>query len=436
MQDLFYIEDEYGETFSDKFVFVSCIEISENESDLPQKICNSCIDHLKIACDIKRKCIETDQMLRSLKEEPLTEVLVKEEDEQEYIYETLVEDEIIDFDEEYPKSGYLEVVHEESLNSRRSKRAKNLCQYDCAFCEKSFHLAMHKKEHMRQEHLDIVVCSGCGKTRKSVFAVESCLNIHSTGLPHLCQLCARAFKWRRQLDEHFRMVHEQTEADLFKFVCDLCGAKLKYKPNMRRHMRSVHSKEESQRFVCPNASCHEMRYTTRASLNLHLYRCHGVAAPENCQSCNAGFNNKSEIRIHLKTCSGKVGKREQKQNLKVYYDVIDGMYQCRLCPKKYNSKQNYAFHYQGYHRDNKTCRICDKTFSDYPGYRRHVKAVHLKIKRFECDIAGCGKTFGKKCVLISHRNTHTGEKPFACNLCDYKTGDQPTLSKHRKKVHS
>lgn len=193
------------------------------------------------------------------------------------------------------------------------------------------------------------------------------------------------------------------------------------------------------RIFCPHTdTCPDRSYSTKNSLNIHLYSFHNVPAPFRCEVCNSGFTNISELNAHFKRCTGNkvVHGRGKLLSMSSYYKKIGGVLQCTLCPRSFPTKKHYSDHFQGYHRDNKTCAICDKTFSTFMCYRTHYKAVHLKIRKFKCEHPGCGKEFARKLGFLSHRNTHTGEKPYACEFCDYRTGDHPTLSKHRKKMHT
>ncbi|CAH1776336.1 unnamed protein product, partial [Owenia fusiformis] len=54
-------------------------------------------------------------------------------------------------------------------------------------------------------------------------------------------------------------------------------------------------------------------------------------------------------------------------------------------------------------------------------------------KPFRCDL--CYKQFRLRHHLTQHKMTHTREKPFACEFCDYRAGRVHTLKNHIAVVH-
>ncbi|MPC51077.1 Chorion transcription factor Cf2 [Portunus trituberculatus] len=52
----------------------------------------------------------------------------------------------------------------------------------------------------------------------------------------------------------------------------------------------------------------------------------------------------------------------------------------------------------------------------------------------QCPI--CFKKFGLKSDLRRHIRTHTGEKPFACNFCSFRTALKGNLKRHLARFHS
>ncbi len=78
------------------------------------------------------------------------------------------------------------------------------------------------------------------------------------------------------------------------------------------------------------------------------------------------------------------------------------------------------------------CDYCDEKFSFKTSRNKHVKAKHLKS--YVCDI--CGKGFGGKDKLTSHRYTHTGEKPYACHKCEYRAAKKYNLEMHLQSKHN
>ena len=74
-----------------------------------------------------------------------------------------------------------------------------------------------------------------------------------------------------------------------------------------------------------------------------------------------------------------------------------------------------------------SCEICD-----YKCYKKHDLRIHIRKhtdeKTFSCDF--CVNKFYSRGNLKKHILTHTKEKPFSCNLCDFQCARQDNLNRH------
>ncbi|GAB5580248.1 zinc finger protein Gfi-1b isoform X1 [Prionailurus iriomotensis] len=74
------------------------------------------------------------------------------------------------------------------------------------------------------------------------------------------------------------------------------------------------------------------------------------------------------------------------------------------------------------------CIKCNKVFSTPHGLEVHVRRSHSGTRPFACDI--CGKTFGHAVSLEQHTHVHSQERSFECRMCGKAFKRSSTLSTH------
>ncbi|KAG0004468.1 zinc-finger protein [Entomortierella chlamydospora] len=110
---------------------------------------------------------------------------------------------------------------------------------------------------------------------------------------------------------------------------------------------------------------------------------------------------------------------------------------CERNGRGFGQRQKAMRHIQTHTGDKPyQCQLCKKRFSEANIMAQHMR-THTGEKPFKCPEPGCGREFSISGALTIHRRVHTGEKPFKCKFegCDKWFAESSNLTKHLR-VHT
>ncbi|XP_076352585.1 uncharacterized protein LOC143247921 [Tachypleus tridentatus] len=76
------------------------------------------------------------------------------------------------------------------------------------------------------------------------------------------------------------------------------------------------------------------------------------------------------------------------------------------------------------------CHLCDAVIKSYPLYYMHMHNVHKLVKRFQCIISECKRTFRSPAAFQRHALRHNQKSESFCSMCDMVFGSESELQEH------
>uniref|UniRef100_A0A336LP35 CSON000094 protein n=1 Tax=Culicoides sonorensis TaxID=179676 RepID=A0A336LP35_CULSO len=204
----------------------------------------------------------------------------------------------------------------------------------------------------------------------------------------------------KRFDPNFTL--KQCERNIF---CENCQININSYESLLDHNKSVHGNVFPYKAVC------RKRFASLIELQSHINFMH---EKRTCDKCQLDFINEDQFKQHTKI------HNENDKSI----DLV----KCNECNVAFANEKSHLLHMEEHNRFY-NCHHCSVKFKDRKSLSTHMRRRH----RFTCEECGC--SYASLKILEVHRRSHSGIRPFKCNMCTRSLISSSALKTHLKYVH-
>ncbi|XP_014474425.1 PREDICTED: uncharacterized protein LOC106744289 isoform X2 [Dinoponera quadriceps] len=281
-------------------------------------------------------------------------------------------------------------------------------------------------------------CDYCPEMFSAREVFEDHLKAHDYRIMHYCEDCGEEFTTNKAKRNH-------NIACLKKLICKYCDMLMDTRGRKRRHEQKHVDNLYGQ--LCE--ICGE-RFKHQGTLDQHRKTQHTILEKiYQCPKCPKKFAFKQKLSFHLKSvhttlraflCEDCGADFKNPASLRHHrirkHQPVGNKRECPVCRKlvPFYSLSKHMHTHKAYSIQ---CPHCDKMFKNSSTLKQHVR-IHEDQRQYRCDTCGVG--FNRRDGLRLHMRVHQktdsrGLKECSCQVCGEKFPNHSTLVIHRNRVH-
>lgn len=374
---------------------------------MPQKVCDECFTELKIARNIRLKCIKSQKTLIELRADKSYKPG----------YKTCVP-EFVDLRETRTMSDVKDKVKEEPNESSDEPESN---------CDQSEFVDHEDRETMPDR------TAIKEPTESNDHSYPDCNSDYSEsrfGLKLFKPLNMEAID--KIQTTQLKVVVSRVNLNLFRKVQPKSknGSKL----NLGKSQTSPTTAETTSMQTKEVVKCQycAKEFTQKSMLQIHKRSKFCALNQSKCQHCPRTLKNQTDFLNHYKKCAGNPANKIYPKSKPI----------CEFCGLVLTNKCGLRKHLVARHREMVApdklkmfpCSHCDKVFQFHYNLKVHENKKHLNIRNFKCH--HCPKSFVENSYLKAHLLKHedpaayNSKKNYACHICPARYQNSTALSIH------